>query len=644
MADENRIPNEAQEKHPVMEDATTLTGKRKRHHPALIWLISIVCVAVLCGAGYLVSQMEDPADEADANATEAPDYTTQLIDHDTADVVSVTVDYDGETYTVLNNGDDGYALEGYDNFSLDSDTASNLISRGTTLTTQSTVVENCENLAEFGLEDPVSTFTFTYTDGSTISIELGNKSPSTYYYLKMGGDNTVYTVYKSVATTMMTTLEDLHTVTMPDTVDSSAISYVKLERPNTASSTTPVSGDSSSGGELISSLISLDGVGTGTTVATATEAPTEEPTAEPTEEPTAEPTEEPTAEPTAAPTAETATATVATEAVDSAAVEAEATETTEETATEATATEATDAEATEETATEATDAEATDTEAADTETDASADMTVIELTTRSDDDESLGVSGYMLVQPFEYDVDSEALTTLAENIAAITITSYVGNVSDEGNNYGMDNPIRLEAKDTNDVDITFLIGNKADDTYTYICVDDTGDVYLTESSSVEFARTLTVAGIVDRFANIVNITKVDELDITTADGEYVLKIDRVPETDEEGNVQQDDDGEDIINDVYYFNGAETDSDSFKKLYQEVIGVLVNGVSDDYDVQGDAVVTVTYHLNVEPGELTVEYVDYTRDTYAVRRDGHTYFYINKSKINDMVTALEQYGQE
>ena len=290
MADENRIPNEAQEKHPVMEDATTLTGKRKRHHPALIWLISIVCVAVLCGAGYLVSQMEDPADEADANATEAPDYTTQLIDHDTADVVSVTVDYDGETYTVLNNGDDGYALEGYDNFSLNSDTASNLISRGTTLTTQSTVVENCENLAEFGLEDPVSTFTFTYTDGSTISIELGNKSPSTYYYLKMGGDNTVYTVYKSVATTMMTTLEDLHTVTMPDTVDSSAISYVKLERPNTASSTTPVSGDSSSGGELISSLISLDGVGTGTTVATATEAPTEEPTAEPTEEPTAEPT------------------------------------------------------------------------------------------------------------------------------------------------------------------------------------------------------------------------------------------------------------------------------------------------------------------------------------------------------------------
>ena len=126
-------------------------------------------------------------------------------------------------------------------------------------------------------------------------------------------------------------------------------------------------------------------------------------------------------------------------------------------------------------------------------------------------------------------------------------------------------------------------------------MDDTGDVYLTESSLVEFARTLTVAGIVDRFANIINIAKVDSLDVTTPDGSYELKIERVPEVDEEGNPSLDDDGEQIINEVYYFNGEETDEDSFKKLYQEVIGVLVNGMTEDYDIAGDATVTVTYHL-------------------------------------------------
>ena len=199
----------------------------------------------------------------------------------------------------------------------------------------------------------------------------------------------------------------------------------------------------------------------------------------------------------------------------------------------------------------------------------------------------------------------------------------------------------LVAKDSNGAEITFRIGNRADEDYTYICVDDTGDVYLTESSLVEFARTLTVAGIVDRFANIINIAKVDSLDVTTPDGSYELKIERVPEVDEEGNPSLDDDGEQIINEVYYFNGEETDEDSFKKLYQEVIGVLVNGMTEDYDIAGDATVTVTYHLNVEPNEFTVEYVPYTRDAYAVRRDGHTYFYVNNSTIEGMIQALVDY---
>ena len=55
-------------------------------------------------------------------------------------------------------------------------------------------------------------------------------------------------------------------------------------------------------------------------------------------------------------------------------------------------------------------------------------------------------------------------------------------------------------------------------------------------------------------------------------------------------------------------------------------------------------TVTYHLNVEPGEVKIEYIEYDRDNYAVRRDGHTYFFINKNKVATMVTALEQYNQQ
>ena len=44
---------------------------------------------------------------------------------------------------------------------------------------------------------------------------------------------------------------------------------------------------------------------------------------------------------------------------------------------------------------------------------------------REDGDDSLGISAYKMIQPFEYDVDSDALTALSQNVAAITISSYV---------------------------------------------------------------------------------------------------------------------------------------------------------------------------------------------------------------------------
>ena len=88
---------------------------------------------------------------------------------------------------MLNNGDDGLAIDGYDNFKLNTDTAKSLITRGTTLITQSTVAENCTDLAQYGLDNPTSTFTYEYTDGTTTTLELGNKSPMTYYYLELSG-------------------------------------------------------------------------------------------------------------------------------------------------------------------------------------------------------------------------------------------------------------------------------------------------------------------------------------------------------------------------------------------------------------------------------------------------------------------------
>ena len=90
-------------------------------------------------------------------------------------------------------------------------------------------------------------------------------------------------------------------------------------------------------------------------------------------------------------------------------------------------------------------------------------MTVIEIALREDGDDSLGISAYKMIQPFEYDVDSDALTALSQNVAAITISSYVGNVSEPTTPTHGQSVSVLVAKDSNGAEITFRIGNRADE-------------------------------------------------------------------------------------------------------------------------------------------------------------------------------------
>ena len=657
-------PDAAPEKRHLFEDASTLTVQRKHISPLKLGLIVLACAAVLIGGGYLATKLAPQ--EAAPEATTAPNYTTRLIEKSTTDVEKVTVNYDGDNYTIIRDGEDGFALDGDENFSLDQKKASSLISRGGTLTSQSTVVKDCQDLAQYGLDNPVATLTAHYNDGTEATIELGNKSPLSYYYIKMAGSNDVYTAYSSIATTMMTKRNDLHTVEMPATLNPDAMEYVRIERPET-SVPAPVSMNTDMGA-LLGELTGIDEVLPGFNGSTLNGADTSAEGAAEGEAETAD-TEgyagttdaEGEAEGTE-PDGEAGDA--ETEG------ETETTETEGETGTTDTEGEAGTTEPAGEAGTTEPDGEAGTTEPegeagstepdgetegeADTtgtegETESEADataspkVTIIEVGKRDSEELTLGISAFKLLQPFVYDVDSEQLTKLTANVAAIKINAYVGNVSDPDNNYGMDNPLRINARDADGNSLTLLIGNNADADNTYICVDDTGDVYLTATSSIQFARTITVNGIVDRFANIVNITKVDSLEVTTPDGSYTMSIERIPEYEEDGVTIKQKNGKDIINEVYYFNGEECDEKKFKGLYQSVIGVLVNGVTEDYDIPGDAVITVKYNLNIDMDDFTVEYIEYDRDNYAVRRDGHTYFYVKKSTLDNMRKALIDFNK-
>ena len=89
-----------------------------------------------------------------------------------------------------------------------------------------------------------------------------------------------------------------------------------------------------------------------------------------------------------------------------------------------------------------------------------------------------------------------------------------------------------------------------------------------------------------------------------------------------------------------FNGAEADTDKFKKdLYQAVIGLICNDFCNDAKY-GVPDVTVEYSLN-DGTHDKVELVNYDDRNYAVFKNGACSMKILKKDVKSMLDALKNF---
>lgn len=264
----------------------------------------------------------------------------------------------------------------------------------------------------------------------------------------------------------------------------------------------------------------------------------------------------------------------------------------------------------------------------------------IEMKMFDSSDETTSINLFKMVQPITYDTNSDRTAEVEANIAAITLTGYAGYAPDEASKaeFGLDDPyahIYMLDADGNECD--FTIGGFAgtSDTLRYITIDDGGNVYTVDTSLLAFLPNMRVSYLVDQFANLIYIKRINGFEITTSDTVYTATVERI---------EYEDNGEQKTKDVFYYEGEMADEDIFRDFYQVVIGTLFDKRIEDeseYQLEGEADVTVTYHMTYTDEPYVVEYVSYDRDYYAIRKDGYTLFLIQKDKINDMVATAESY---
>ena len=262
------------------------------------------------------------------------------------------------------------------------------------------------------------------------------------------------------------------------------------------------------------------------------------------------------------------------------------------------------------------------------------------------DDASIGISSVRLTQPFEYEANSEAVYDYFTSIAQLKASAFEADPTPATIGlYGLDEPrYTISVYGDDEMLLRIEVGADKNADSTYVRLDD-GAVYLMNRASLDFLKGITAAELADRFANIINILRVDTLTIQGLGVDDQMNIVRTPALNADGSAKLDNSGNPVNEETFTINGQPCDESTFRKLYQIIIGTRIDGLVQQDSVSADVApeLTVTYTLNVSPVPETIEYISYDAVNYAVRRNGVTLFYIMKSRVQMIPDALKAYHE-
>ncbi len=163
-------------------------------------------------------------------------------------------------------------------------------------------------------------------------------------------------------------------------------------------------------------------------------------------------------------------------------------------------------------------------------------------------------------------------------------------------------------------------------------------MYLVDTSSLDFLKTRPF-DIIDKFTFIPNIEDVDRMDITAGGKTHSLVITRTTKKAPPaapGKTAEPDE----VTSAYTADGKKVEDESFKKFYQSVIGLQVEGEMAK-KVPDTPEVTVKFTLNKgDVKTVRVDYAAYDRDFDAIFLNGIGEFALTKGQLTAMLGKLDQ----
>ena len=279
------------------------------------------------------------------------------------------------------------------------------------------------------------------------------------------------------------------------------------------------------------------------------------------------------------------------------------------------------------------------------------DGTVIEARKKEDAESKsfqLGFGQFVMTRPFRSarGLDSQKQDSLVKVAQGVSIADFADEPLKGLASYGLDRPrAELVTRDkSNTLDILF---GTTKGTQTYFSIRGQPGVYLADTSSLGFLTTKAF-DLIDKFAFIPNIDDVDRMEIRTGGATHTLVLTR---TTKKAPVQNPPSSPaaaaapaapepDTVTTAYSVDGKTADEQNFKKFYQDLIGLQVEGQMA-HQVPDAPEISVTFQLNKgDPRTVRVDYAPYDRDFDAVFINGVAEFALTKGQLTNVLAKLNQ----
>ncbi len=285
------------------------------------------------------------------------------------------------------------------------------------------------------------------------------------------------------------------------------------------------------------------------------------------------------------------------------------------------------------------------------------------------DHSNTGIAPYVLNQAYTSPVsgDTTNITTYLGNFTNLSYKECVEYNSEDFAKYGLDNPSKKVTVDYyEDVEVqseadteadseqsssnqternyykyVLLIGN-LDETNSvyYVKEADSNSIYTMSQSIVEGMLTYQRFELASKYAQIVNVSSVDQVDVSFGGDTHSLAIKHTTTKDEEGNE------EDV--DVFYLDGKEYDESKARTIYQTLISQMYSTeIPEDYvDSNQDPIVTFVFNRSDESGKADIvsEYREYDASFYTVAVNGVELFLVDKRDVQKAMEAIQDQVSE